>query len=114
MVPRKVEPEEPSLDEIALHKVLYALSDPVRLEIVLKLAAASEIACGAFGLSMPKSSLSHHFKVLRSTGILATRREGKEWVNSLRREDLETLFPGLLESVIAAANTGLEDGAGCE
>jgi len=82
--------------------VLHALSDPVRLEIVLQLAAAGEIACGCFGLVMPKSSLSHHFKVLRSSGVLLTRREGKEWVNSLRREDLDALFPGVLDSIIAA------------
>lgn len=95
--------EQPPREEITLPKVLQALSDPVRLEIVLKLAAAGEIACGCFGLAMPKSSLSHHFKVLRESGVVATRREGKEWVNTLRREDLEARFPGVLDSVMAAA-----------
>lgn len=95
--------EQPPREAITLPKVLHALSDPVRLEIVLKLARAGEIACGCFGLKMPKSSLSHHFKVLRTSGVVATRREGKEWVNMLRREDLEARFPGVLESVIAAA-----------
>ena len=90
-------------DEISLAKVLHALSDPVRLEIVLKLAGEGEVACGCFGLTMPKSSLSHHFKVLRNAGIVATKREGKEWVNSLRRDDLDALFPGVLDAVIAAA-----------
>ncbi len=108
MAVRNIEQEQPSRDEIALPKVLHALSDPVRLEIVLQLAAAGEIACGCFGLVMPKSSLSHHFKVLRSSGVLLTRREGKEWVNSLRREDLDALFPGVLDSIIAAVRTGRE------
>ncbi len=103
MVAQCIEHEQPSRDRIALPKVLHALSDPVRLEIVLKLANAGEVTCGCFGLAMPKSSLSHHFKVLRNSGVVATRREGKEWVNSLRREDLDALFPGVLESVIAAA-----------
>ena len=85
MAVRNIEQEQPSRDEIALPKVLHALSDPVRLEIVLQLAVAGEIACGCFGLAIPKSSLSHHFKVLRSSGVLLTRREGKEWVNSLKR-----------------------------
>src|SRR5690242_14696693 len=78
MAGKNIEQEQPLRDEISLPKVLHALSDPVRLEIVLKLAGASEIACGCFGLTMPKSSLSHHFKVLRSSGVVATRREGKE------------------------------------
>jgi DNA-binding transcriptional ArsR family regulator len=108
MVAKNIDQEQPSRDEITLPRVLHALSDPVRLEIVLKLARACEIACGCFGLTMPKSSLSHHFKVLRSSGVLATRREGKEWVNSLRREDLDALFPGVLDSVIAAARKGLK------
>lgn len=93
---------QPLRNEITLPRVLHALSDAVRLEIVLKLADEFEIPCGSFGLAIPKSSLSHHFKVLRESGIVATRREGKEWVNSLRKEDLEARFPGVLESVIGA------------
>ncbi len=99
--------EQPLRDEITLPKVLQALSDPVRLEIVRKLANAGEIPCGSFGLSMPKSSLSHHFKVLRESGVVATRREGKEWVNTLRREDLEARFPGVLDAVVAAVLVGI-------
>ena len=103
MATRNIEQEQPQRDEITLPKVLYALSHPVRLGIVLKLAGAGEIACGCFGLAMPKSSLCHHFKVLRSSGVLATRRDGKEWLNSLRRQDLDALFPGVLDSIISAA-----------
>jgi len=98
-----VEQEQLPREEISLAKVLHALSDPLRLEIVLKLAGEGEVACRRFGLTMPKSSLSHHFKVLRNAGVVATRREGKEWVNRLRRDDLDALFPGVLDSVIAAA-----------
>jgi DNA-binding transcriptional ArsR family regulator len=103
MVAKNIEQEQPPRGEITLPGVLHALSDPVRLEIVIKLAESGQIACGCFGLAMPKSSLSHHFKVLRSSGVVATKREGKNWVNSLRREDLGELFPGVLESIIAAA-----------
>jgi DNA-binding transcriptional ArsR family regulator len=98
-----IEQEQPAKEKIELAKVLQALSDEVRLAIVLQLASAGELCCGMFNIQMPKSSLSHHFRVLRESGILATRREGKEWVNTLRREDLEERFPGLLDSVISAA-----------
>jgi len=106
MAGKNVEQEHPPREEIRLPLVLQALSDPVRLEIVLKLAGNGAIACGCFGLEMPKSSLSHHFKVLRKSGVVATRREGKEWVNSLRRDDLDALFPGVLDAIIAAARSG--------
>ena len=105
---RSIQQEHPLRDEITLPKVLHALSDPVRLEIVLQLDEAGEIACGCFGLAMPKSSLSHHFKVLRNSGVLLTRRVGKEWINSLRREDLDALFPGVLDSILAAMHAGGE------
>ena len=96
--------EQPVPEEISLPRVLHALSDPVRLEIVLKIARAGQVACGAFDIPMPKSTLSHHFKVLREAGVVASRREGNELMNSLRREELDARFPGLLKSIIAAGN----------
>ena len=94
--------QQPLRDDIALTQVLHALSDPVRMQIVLKIARSGQVACGAFDIPMPKSTLSHHFKVLREAGILATRREGNEWINSLRHEDLEARFPGVIKAIIAA------------
>lgn len=93
----------PLREDISLPKVLHALSDPVRIEIVLKIAKAGQVACGAFDIPMPKSTLSHHFKVLREAGVVASRREGNELMNSLRLEDLEARFPGVIGAIIAAA-----------
>jgi DNA-binding transcriptional ArsR family regulator len=99
---KNTETQQPSRDEIALTQVLHALSDPVRMEIVLKIARSGQVACGAFDIPMPKSTLSHHFKVLRESGVVVTRREGNELMNSLRLEDLEARFPGVLKAIIAA------------
>ncbi|MET0404984.1 MAG: helix-turn-helix domain-containing protein [Cystobacter sp.] len=95
---------EPSRDELVLTEVLHALSDALRLEIVRAVACTGALACGAFSFaaSIPKSSLSHHFRVLRESGVLSTRREGKALINCLRQEDLEARFPGLLKSILAA------------
>ncbi|WP_183360724.1 ArsR/SmtB family transcription factor [Geomonas limicola] len=101
----KTEIQQPVAEEISLPKVLHALSDPVRMEIVLKIARAGEVACGAFDIPMPKSTLSHHFRVLRESGVVASRREGNELMNYLRSEDLEARFPGVLEAIIAAGKT---------
>ena len=88
--------------KMTLTDVLYALSDPLRLRIVRQLAEEGEMSCGTFDVRMPKSSLSHHFKVLRDAGVIATRGEGVRRMNSLRREALDTAFPGLLDAVLAA------------
>lgn len=81
--------------------VLYALSDPARLEIVKGLQDGRETLCGQFG-SHTKSTMSHHFRVLREAGLTWTRTEGRHRFISLRREDLDARFPGLLDAVLEA------------
>lgn len=90
------------MPKLSLPEVLYALSDPLRLKIVRQLAEEGETSCGTFDVQMPKSSLSHHFKVLREAGVIATREEGVRRLNALRREDLDRAFPGLLDAVLSA------------
>jgi DNA-binding transcriptional ArsR family regulator len=67
------------------------------------LAAQGERTCGTFDLGLSKATRSHHFKVLREAGVTHTRAEGTHRHVSLRREDLEARFPGLLAAVLAAA-----------
>jgi DNA-binding transcriptional ArsR family regulator len=90
---------------MSLSEVLYALSDPIRRDIVLNLEETGEQSCNQCGVEMPKSSLSHHFKVLREAGILATRIEGTRHINSLRSADLNSRFPGLLNAILKAPRT---------
>lgn len=92
----------PALDEVALSQVLYALSDPVRLGVVRQLAGAGEATCSALDGGRPKSSMSHHFRVLREAGLVRTRTDGPAHMNELRRSELEKRFPGLLAAVLAA------------
>jgi DNA-binding transcriptional ArsR family regulator len=93
----------PDRPHIALAGVLYALGDPVRLEIVRRLACEGELPCAALECDIARSTMSHHFKILRESGVVYTRKDGTQHINSLRREDLDTLFPGLLEAVLASA-----------
>lgn len=95
--------EHPSRENITLSRVLYALSDPVRLSIVRSIARNGEKTCGEFDLSVAKSTASHHFRVLREAGVIRVRSEGTQCLNSLRKDDLDGLFPGLLDSVLNAA-----------
>ncbi|HEY1360415.1 MAG TPA: helix-turn-helix domain-containing protein [Thermoleophilaceae bacterium] len=96
------EPHHPSCAELELSDVLHALSDPARLEIARRLSSApgEEWACSAFDLGLSKATLSHHFRVLREAGVVKTRVAGRKRLQSLRREDLDTCFPGLLDAVL--------------
>jgi DNA-binding transcriptional ArsR family regulator len=93
----------PRIDEVALPDVLHALSDPVRLQIVRALAERDEQSCSGVESSVSKSTLSHHFKVLREAGVTHTRVDGTHRYISLRRAELEERFPGLLGSVLEAS-----------
>ena len=99
----------PERSEIHLEGVLHALSDPLRLQIVRELAeAGAERRCGSFEHAVTKSTMTHHFKVLREAGLIRQRQEATLRLTSLRREDLDARFPGLLERILEAA----EDEAG--
>lgn len=93
--------KHPSPEELTLERLLYALSDPVRMEIVRCLAGVAEATCGELDGGRPKSSMSHHFRVLRDAGLVQTRNVGTTHLNSLRRDVLDSRFPGLLSSILA-------------
>ena len=96
------EPHHPLRAELELPSVLHALSDPARLEIVRRLADGDEPSCGMFELGLSKATLSHHFRVLREAGLVRTRLDGRKRLLSLRSDDLDARFPGLLDAVLTA------------
>ena len=95
--------DEPLLDDVTLAVIMAALSDPVRVAIVRGLASDGECTCGAFELGVSKATRSHLFRVLREAGLTHTRAEGTHRHVSLRREEVDARFPGLLGAVLAAA-----------
>jgi DNA-binding transcriptional ArsR family regulator len=95
----------PAREEIRLESVLHALSDPMRLRIVRELAAdGDELSCSHFDLPVTKSTTTHHFRVLREAGVIRQVYRGTAKMNGLRRDDLDDLFPGLLDRLLAAAD----------
>jgi DNA-binding transcriptional ArsR family regulator len=96
--------KHPAIKDVRIEDVLYALSDPVRLEIVQRLVRDGDAPCSALDGGRPKSSMSHHFRVLREAGLVRTRNEGVQAINSLRSDELQRRFPGLLNTVLSAAN----------
>jgi DNA-binding transcriptional ArsR family regulator len=100
-----MELEHPAVEDLDLPALLFALSDPARLTIARQIAQAGEtgeeVTCQSVGLDMPKSTRSHHLKVLREAGVVHTVVRGRERVMTLRRDDVESRWPGLLAAVLA-------------
>jgi DNA-binding transcriptional ArsR family regulator len=91
---------QPSATDLDLAVVLHALGDPVRLELIRRLVADGETTCSPEGLQVPRSTLSNHWRILREAGITSTRINGKTRLVTLRRDDLQQRFPGLLDAVL--------------
>ena len=97
--------EHPTRDQIRLEAVLHALADPVRLRIVRDMARErAELSCSYFDLPVTKATTTHHFRVLREGGVIRQTYRGTAKHTALREDDLEALFPGLLATVLAAAD----------
>lgn len=93
--------KHPAAEELLLERVLYALSDSIRLDIVRHLAHVTCATCGELDGGRPKSTVSHHFKVLRESGLVLTENTGTSHMNTLRRADIDSRFPGLLAAILA-------------
>ncbi len=93
----------PSKDDITLEGVLGALADPMRLRIVKSLLGRDGcMSCteAAPCPDMAKSTLSHHFRVLRDAGLIQTTKRGVEHRNVVREDDLDARFPKLLSTIL--------------
>ena len=98
--------QAPDLASIDVLTVLQALSDPVRLAVVRKLASCGDdsdgLMCGHLEMPVSKSTGSHHLKTLHRSGITAERQQGVCKYIRLRRDELDERFPGLIDSVLGA------------
>jgi DNA-binding transcriptional ArsR family regulator len=93
----------PDRHEIEMPAVLHALSDPQRLEIVRRLATSeAPCPCGSIELGVAKSTMTHHYRVLREAGVIRQERRGTAKLTELRRDDLDARFPGLLDAVLSS------------
>ena len=94
----------PAKEDITLEGVLSALSDPMRLRIFRKLLESRKgsLSCSTATPceGMAKSTLSHHFRVLRDAGLIRTTKQGVENLNSARWDDVNQRFPGLLKAIM--------------
>lgn len=92
----------PDLEGVNLTTAMQALADPARMAILRAVveSESGEIACNEISLQLSKATVSHHFETLREAGLIRTRVAGTKCLSSLRREEFDGRFPGLLELVL--------------
>ena len=103
----------PAAADVTVEGILHALSDPVRVHIFSEIAQAKGAqTCSTFlevsDRTIPKSTLSQHFKALREAGLIASERCGVEMHNTARCEEINARFPGLLPAIMNAHRTQME------
>ncbi|GIL34492.1 transcriptional regulator [Phycicoccus sp. DTK01] len=95
--------DHPDLAAVELPVVLFALSDPTRLALVRELATEGPRTveeCRESEPGVPKSTFSHHLRTLREAGVVRNEPAGRHRVVTLRRDELDARFPGLLDAVV--------------
>lgn len=95
----------PDRDQIRIENVLSALGNPMRLTVVRVLSDGEEHNCGSILDGVSKSSMTHHWRVLRDAGVIWQRPSGRENLLSLRRADLDHRYPGLLDAILDGARS---------
>jgi DNA-binding transcriptional ArsR family regulator len=97
----------PSIEDVTVEAIMHALSDPVRVAIFAEIAGAScPQNCSDFvnisQRTIPKSTLSQHFKALREAGLIRGERQGVEMRNTSRCAEIDKRFPGLIAAIVKA------------
>jgi len=95
----------PDREQIRLEHVLAALGNPMRMTVVRVLSDGGEHTCGSVLKGVSKSTLTHHWRVLRDSGIIWQKPSGRENLLSLRKDDLDARFPGLLSFFLTAVES---------
>src|SRR6202166_1675064 len=106
----------PSLEDVTVEGILHALSDPVRAAIYADIVAQEcSHNCSMFltvsDKTIPKSTLSQHFRALREAGLIRGERRGVEMHNTSRCAEIEKRFPGLIAAIVNAHAIQIADGA---
>jgi DNA-binding transcriptional ArsR family regulator len=97
----------PALEDVTVEAILHALSDPVRVAIFVEIAGSTcSHNCSNFlnvtEKTIPKSTLSLHFKALREAGLIRGERRGVEMHNISRCAEVDQRFPGLIAAIVHA------------
>jgi len=92
---------EAGFDKARVVEFLTAVGEPVRLEIVILLAKGGRMNVGQISARFEQSrpAISHHLKVLKTAGILTSKKEGQEVFYNLDRDAISSRFRSLADQV---------------
>lgn len=81
--------------------LFQALGDPVRQQLIIRLAQEDRLNVSqlASGSPMSRPTVSHHLKILRQTGIVQAEKIGTEQYYSLTLNDLVSKLKALIQVV---------------
>lgn len=94
--------QHPQLDQVPLTLVLHALADSTRLQLVRNIASTGGGACSTLCDQTQPSRMSYHMRILREAGLVRIEPKGQQRIATLRRDEVEQRFPGLLDLVLDA------------
>ncbi len=85
------------LDQLlALQPVLSQISEPNRLRIFALLTHGELCVCDIeAAMKLPQNLISHHLKVLKETGLIQARRNGRWMHYSINKHVLARIYPTL-------------------
>lgn len=90
----------PSLEDLNIDSILYALSDPIRRNMTFRLMKCDGMNCStACEEQLPPSTVSFHTRILREAGLIFSEKQGVSVINTARKEDVDKRFPGLLHAI---------------
>jgi DNA-binding transcriptional ArsR family regulator len=90
----------PSPKDFTVDGILYALSDPIRRGIVMRLLGTAGMSCNKACTELSPSTISFHHKILRESGLIRSEKIGVEVINLVRKQEMDRRFPGLLDSIL--------------
>ena len=104
----------PAIEEVPVEAILHALSDPTRVAIYADIVGQDcPQNCSTFlrvgDRSIPKSTLSQHFKILREAGLIFSERRGVEVHNTSRCAEVDARYPKLIATIVQAHEIQLSD-----
>jgi DNA-binding transcriptional ArsR family regulator len=90
-------------------EVFRALGEPLRAGIMARIATTDELACTSLEemLTVSKSTISYHMKILYQAGLIDIRKEGRNYFYRARRAAIDEALPGMLECLVAMAEEPL-------
>ncbi len=81
-------------------RLLKALSGDIRLNIISYLASGEKCVCHIYEyFNLPQNLVSHHLGILRESGLIKDRKDGKWVYYSLNEQNIEKVTHFLQEIV---------------